>query len=620
MAYDPKICIKTIQEKVPGAVACEGINGYPYHCDTLYTASQYYHNYCVKSDLYAPIQLYYCKNLKGGAHIFDLPENILTRCDTANKASPGTYGLASCMCCCACMAGDTRIAMLDGDKAIRDIVEGEQVLAASVDGNGGIVWSGALVDFSKGSGDSGEQPLMIYMALGADGKQDFICTMDQPIMLADGKMTIASKLRPGQLLMGRDGQPVEAHLVSLGAYKGAVHHIGIGAPWKGSVDQHLLCAAGLVVGDWDLQMNFNDLPASLKEAHFDKLPLLGTPAYEKKHGASLQKSDVIFEFSAKGADVSGLTKPSTFKAYYSSTAPIPAHAQKLLTDEQANDLLANSEQTSFGNPVPMAIFNTVAAQMKGFFPDIDFYYDALAIEPNVYAFEAYGRKTVVMNGGFGRLQKFGYEGTFMAMAQGAARFSGVAPLNASGYVATGQADGLAYGVIGRMCWVGSGLLPYSLTALGEWEALFGLVDPAHAGGSDPVEDPSLECRLSNIRSAIGGGSLLECAGGEPRQMVALEQATPSLDGSGIDLVCNVPLDPTTANNPSFYTLGGSPQIKSAKLDGKGFIVHLGADLVAGEAYVLSAKNLVSVFGTGMDPDRSTVPVASLPVVGGKKKK
>lgn len=618
MGYDSNKCVASLRQKFPQATLCERITALPYHCDSN-SVSTWYHNYCANNDIYTPVQMYYCKNTKDitKSHLA-IPEKIMDDCDRLRQQYPNTYVLAQCMCCCSCMAGDTRIATLDGDKAIRSIVEGEQVLAASVGENGAIVWSSGIVDFSQGSGDTGQQPLMVYIALGADGNQDFICTMDQPLMLADGKMTIASKLRPGQQLKGRDGQPVEVRLVSLGSYTGPVHHIGIGTPWKGSVDQHLICAAGLVVGDWDLQTNFDDLPDSLKEADFAALPLLGTADYEKRYGASLQKSEVAFEFSVKGRDSKGLVRPSTFKAYYASSAPLPAYAQKLLSDVQALDVLTHGEQIPFSNPVPQSIFNTVAAQMKGFYPDIDFYYDVMTVEPNIYAFEAYGRKTVVMTGGLGRLQGFGYEGTFMAMAHGAARFTGITPLNSSGYSATGPADGYAFGVIARECWVGDGLISYSLNAYDHWEQLFALISPEHAGGSDPIEDPSISCRLKNVRSAIAGGSLLECAGGAPRPRVAVEQATPSLDGTGVDIVFNVALEAVTANDAANYAFDPAINVKSAKIDErKNFMVHLDVDLAAGQSYTLTVKNLVSVFDTGMDPDRSSAPVSALPAAARK---
>ena len=515
------------------------------------------------------------------------------------------------------MAGGTLVLMADArTKAIRDIEVGEQVLAGSLDTDGQVVWRGVVVGFSQGSGDNGEQPQMVYIAFGSQGDQDFICTMDQPLMLPDGKMTTAGKLRPGQQLMGHDGKPMDVRLVSVGAYKGPVHHIGIGAEWNGEVDQHLMSAAGVVVGDWDLQINFSELPASQKEPDFDTLPLLGTPEYEQRYGGSLQKSQIAFEFSAKGDDFIGNAKPGTFKAY-SDSAPLPLYAQALLTSDQAADLLKNGEQSSFSNPVPQSLFNTIVAQMKGFFPDIVFYYDPVAVEPNVYAFEAYGQKIVVVNGGFGRMKGIGYEGMFMAMAHGVARFSETAPLDAAGYTAIGQADGMAFGVIARLCWIGDGLLTYVMNGYKIWAKLFALIDPAHAGGSDPIEDPSIACRLDNILSAIGGGSLLECAGGTPRPKIALEQASVSEAGS-VDLVFSLALDPESANDPANYAFDPAVTVTSAiRDDTKQFIVHLGAKLNPKTPYSVTAKNLVSIYETGMDPDHSTVPVI-YPTAGGQK--
>ena len=168
------------------------------------------------------------------------------------------------------MTNDTLIAVPAGSKQISQIKKGEEVLTASAHMTNGkleLVWEALKVDFSSGSGASSHHPLMVYVELGTSFEQSkLICVMDQSLLLANGKFTTASKLRLGQSLVDKEGNGVPVNMVNMGGYLGGVHAIATMGPWNDNPDGHLLLAGGVVVGDFQMQMFFDQLPDSMKEA------------------------------------------------------------------------------------------------------------------------------------------------------------------------------------------------------------------------------------------------------------------------------------------------------------------------------------------------------------------
>jgi hypothetical protein len=609
--YDPTVCITRLTAAGLTPI-CEQLS-LPYHCDVITGLNPNYHQMCAQGGIYYfPIIVIVCFNSATKAYQY-FPSNTVIRECVALSVQDPSWVISNCYCCCSCLANDTLIAVPDGFAPIYTIPAGALVIAGSVAQDSSelrVNWAELTVSFSQGTGEGGEQPMMVYIAYGADKNQELICSMDQPFLLADGKFTTGGKLRPGQQLVDRDGQPQEIGLVSVGAYHGGVHHIATVAPWVNSPDGHLLLAGGVVAGDWAMQMHFVSLPASLKESNYDYLPYLGTKEYEDTH-QGMQASQSLFEFTTENTELPGAGQrqmaAGLFKTYRKAEFSVPFGAQSLLTEAQSLDVLMKGTQSPISDPIPQSLFNSITAQLAGFYPDIIFYYDALDMMPNVYAFEAYGQKIVQVSGGLGRLKGFSYEGMFMAMSHGVACFEGGPPTNAWGYSAVGQADSFAFAIIARLCWIGSPYLTYVMAALRQWQALFALVSAANAGGNpaDPLNDPSLACRIEAIQSAIGGGALPECAGGQPQPMIRLEQAA-SPSANKVVLVLSLAVDPTSASDVSNYSFNPVATVTSAKVDkSTGFTIYLEADLEAGKSYEVTISNLSSILGTGVDPNNAT---------------
>ncbi|HYH81167.1 MAG TPA: Ig-like domain-containing protein [Longimicrobium sp.] len=620
MGYDPQQCLDNLNSKQL-APACQNLS-VQFHCDDVTGLDPALHAACATAGIYYfPVKVIICKNNTTQEARYFPGDTVIDECDALHDQDRA-WKMSSCYCCCSCLANDTLVALADGGFAqISTIPVGASVLAGSVAADEAgvrVSWAEAMVRFSQGTDSSGHQPLMIYLTFGPDGTQELICNTDQPFLLADGMLTTAGKLRPGQQLVGPDNGPLEIKLVSMGRYEGGVHHIATDIPWAGSANGHLLLAGGVVAGDWALQMHFKGLSADLKEDDHDALPLIGTPEYEDMHQGTLQRADALFEFVSNGAAQPATARRNlaagVFQTYRAASEQLPGGAQALFTPGQASDIVLAGSQAPLSNPIPQALFNSVRAQLAGFYPDVVFHYDALDVTPNVYAFEAYGKQVVQMTGGLARLQGFNYEGLFMAMAHGVACFHGGTPLNASGHTAVGQADAYAFGVISRLCWIGDPFLDYVMEAISQWSAVFGLVTPDNAGGTpgDPLNDPSLDCRVRTIRAAAGGGRLPECAGGTPTPRIGLAKAV-STPPTGAVLTFTLAVDAATGQNVANYAFTPGAKVTSATLDETtGFIVHLGVELEEGTQYQVTVQNLVSILGSGIDPGHASAPLTAAP--------
>lgn len=165
------------------------------------------------------------------------------------------------------MTREALIAVPNGSKQIHLIKQNEEVLAASTrmaNGKLELAWEAIKVHFSSGS-EAGSLSTMVYLELKcAEGS--LIYSLDQILLLDNGKYIIASRLQPGQSLVDKDGKGLLVKRVIVGEFNRGVHGIMTMAPMKDSPDGHLLLAQGVVVGDFWMQINFRQLSDSMKEA------------------------------------------------------------------------------------------------------------------------------------------------------------------------------------------------------------------------------------------------------------------------------------------------------------------------------------------------------------------
>ncbi|BAM92467.1 hedgehog/intein hint domain-containing protein [Bradyrhizobium oligotrophicum S58] len=606
MGYDPSVCIQKLN--AAGLTpACEALAN-PYHCDDLQQISPVIHQFCGQQQAYyAPVQalvcIYYNNNVPTQWLYWPADQLIVKCMQQVPQKGTGTTGwnVANCYCCCSCFAYNTMIAVPDGMVAIQEIKIGNEVRAAKLV-NGKPQWDNKAVTFSSGMA-GGDSPAMVYIHYG-DNPTDLICNSDQVFVLSTGEMVRAGKLTIDDKLMGEDGAAVPIHMVALGNYKGGIHHISTGNEWKGSADGHLLLAAGVVAGDFTLQMHFDSLGANLKVKNASLRHEIGSADYAKQH-SKLRSGKALLAFSSNGHEPAAhqlAVQNGRFQFYRLAGPDYTTMGVSMFTPEQANDILENGQQLALSNPVPKSEIANIFMILKGFYPEFNYYLDWYAMEPNVHAFEEYGQKFVVVTGGLARMVGLSYEGLMMAVAHGVSRFIGLPPKTPSGYVGTGAADYFGFGVISRAIWYGNSWINSVMPAFTQIQALMGLISPANAGGVPgyPVEYPSISCRLSAIQSGMGGGPLPECCGGPPVPMIGVQSATAEPGGVAITFTY-APIE-QEAINVANYATTPSVSITKATVDPeKNFIVHLEAAFKAGTDYKVTVSNLHNIFGGGVDP-------------------
>jgi len=220
----------------------------------------HWHEFCLDKSPYTPIQTIGCFNAATAQWVWGPIRQIKQLCMEKAKQDPN-WELEQCFCCCVGPPGWAAIGLPEDTKRpIGEIGVGDTMLAGKIEG-GRVEWEPATVGFSQGT-ESEDQTEMVRVAYG-DGA-GLTVPPDQPLMLADGKLTTAGDLAPGQELMGVDGDPVPVGDVKRGSYEGSVHHIATDPDWNGSLDGHLIQVNGVVAGDFTLQLHFAQVPDSQK--------------------------------------------------------------------------------------------------------------------------------------------------------------------------------------------------------------------------------------------------------------------------------------------------------------------------------------------------------------------
>lgn len=610
MASFEEECLKQLKAKELEP-ACDGLPGTPYHCQDLFEIEKKMHRQCEGVAPYFPVPTMVCMDYVNGKPVqwkYFPPGSRVREC----SALGGGWDLAECFCCCSCFAYGTLVAVPEGaDRAIETLAVGDRILAGWTEGAGvAPEWRPLPLTFSQGIASETQQSA-VYLAFGdQDDPDDMVCSSDQPLMLADGTLTTACKLRRGDELLRLDGTAAELQTIAIGEYSGGVHHVGTGMPrdadGKPSIDGHLIGAGGLVAGDYFLQLYFGSLGTGQKVADQEERPELGTPAYAEANGEARAGVGMLFADPSEEADRKIPVKSGRFTVY-SPPSSLEGPSASLLTPAQAADVLTNGTQMPISQTMPKGLVENVFKHLRGFFPNVVFYLDWLDMEPNVHAVERYGEKVVVITGGLARLVGFSYDGLLFAILAGLGRFSELSPRGVEGFAGTGTADYWAFGMPPRIIFGAFGTLELALKGLKQFKGLFALVDPAHAGGNpdDPVNEPSLACRIECVESAIGGGEVPPCAGGPEPPLIALNAVIATTDSAHVQL--SMPPTAASAEDPSHYELSPAAKISSAKIsDQTNIVVVLEVELEAGTEYELKIAGIESVEGTGVDPSEDSV--------------
>jgi hypothetical protein len=609
MDYDPNTCAQKLKESHLLPV-CDQLPGAPYHCDDLVNQDAQMHNWCIEhGQIYTPVQTPACvkKDANGNiiAYTYFPPDDILDKCDELHQEDK-SWKLGKCYCCCSCVAYGTLIGLPDGYRMIQNISRGEQILAGTIGKDGAIIWQPSAVTFSDGAANE-DMVSMVYLSFGDEEKVgDMVCTPDQVFLLKSGKLTTAEKLRVGDQLVDKDGNPVPVRTVAIGHYRGGVHHIGTKSSADKSVDGHLLLASGVVAGDYFLQLTFSQLPDHVKAEDHDARPALGTPEYDAVHGESRTNATLLFGAHPEDGPHRFQHQTGTFTVY-GNNEHRPHDGASLFTEEQSISIISNenSHQIPLSNPIPKSMVDNLFKLFKGFYPEYIYYLDWYQMLPNVHALERYGQKVIVVTGGLARMEGLGYDGLAMAIAHGVARFSNAEPRGMNGLVGTGAADFQAFGMISRNIWWGDPWIDHVNQGYMELKSIFKLITGPAAKGdpNDPIDFPAVDCRLKAMQAGVGNGALPTCCGGPAAPAIALQRV--EVVEGGLKLLLSTAPTKASATDVANYRMDPVATITGARVDEVyDFIIFLDVALEAKQEYTVTIQNLTSIAGSGVDPNHN----------------
>jgi len=375
-------------------------------------------------------------------------------------------------------------------------------------------------------------------------KKLLIASMDHLFMLASGKLKRADRVVPHKdQLLGADGKALEILSSISGKWTKGLHHIATGLDFTGSLDGHLIDSAGIVSGDYCLQINQHELV---------KMRLMDDPETHPVHGsdefAELHPHlDVTRAAALKsGTNLASITMPEGFTAFNPNGGMlIPPGAAQFLTDAQATDIV-NNKKASFRDLADDSGFNSVdylIKVFKGFYPNINIVVDHANPNFNTYAFEIYGQKYLIVAGEIIRLNGLYADGYKFILSQGIARLLGYKPKNENGYTYVAAADFYATSSIFReVFYLESDDLANN--ALDQMKMVFGFISEENAKGDpdDLANNPSIKCRVGSMNTGIFGGNVLPCACADLALITVMTDSA-NAGKLRLELVFNKPINP-----------------------------------------------------------------------------
>ncbi|MCF2133791.1 MULTISPECIES: hypothetical protein [Burkholderiaceae] len=493
-------CEDSVHNLNPQAKVCS-----EQHCDN-FTESQTFHDNCNQygqgHPLY-PISTAQCVNRQTG----QITEP--TYDPTWGYTCPDGYGTQICYCCCSCLANGTPIAIPDGVKAIEQFVIGDDITVGDWTA-AKLSWKKGSVAFSSGS-DAGWPSTMMFIEYGENKK--LITSVDHLFLLANGKLKRADRVVPHKdQLMSAEGTSLDILSSMSGKWTKGLHHVATDLHFTGSLDGHLINSAGVVSGDYCLQINQHELIKRGLMDGPDTSPALGSSEFS----TSNPHLDVTRASAVKrGTDLVTVAAPAGFTAFNPNGGTyIPPGAAQFLTNAQATDIVNNAKARfrDLHSDSGFDAVNYLLKVFKAFYPDIHILVDQANPNFNTYAFEMYGQKYLVISGEIMRLDGLYADGYKFIIAQGIARLLGNTPKDKYGFTYAAAADFYATSSIFReVFYLDSDDLPNN--ALDQIKTVFGLISETNAAGdqNDLANNPSIKCRVGSISTGIIGGNVPLCA-------------------------------------------------------------------------------------------------------------
>jgi hypothetical protein len=483
------------------------------------------------------------------------------------------WSWTNCYCCCSCFAWFTKILIPENQvKFVQTIQEHDKIMAASIDiadGKIHVTWDEAEVGFSDGT-SPGAPSQMIVIQYGAEG--EIIATSDQLFLLPDGTLKAANRLTPLDQLVREDGSPIDIESIRVITYTGGIHHLGLGDPDPADpivpINGHLMGAEGLICGDFWLQVTHgsSDAKSALLAENHESLPMIGSVEYAEQKGFSAD----LFSATREGATARAISNPFCEEQSLKDGASLRAGARQYLTHEQADDINANpADFYPISVEVNVPDYKIIRSTFACMYPDVNIYLEWADDYPNLYAFEAFGQKTVYISGRLLRAKGIYKEGVAMMLAFGVALFYAGDDKDKDIATCTGLADYFGAGYILRQAFTFT-WLEMSTGGYEQVRALWKKIKKAHRAG-DPYNRcllPSIDCRLESMSNALSGKGVPACTGVPGPGRLRLDSARASIvEGTqSVIAVFSEPVDPETSQPVTNYTIMPETVITTALRD------------------------------------------------------
>ncbi|MCD7041274.1 hypothetical protein LRQ11_30465 [Pseudomonas sp. MAFF 311095] len=523
---------------------------------------------------------------------------------------------SACFCCCSCFAWGTQIRVATGEyRIVQTIQQGDPVLTSTVavvNGKPKLNWVSRPVTFSDGMAPSPGQPAVL---LQYGDKGELVVTLDQPMVLADGRFKAADRLTLDDKLVDREGKPVKLHAVVLGKFTVGFHALATNDFSQHDPSLWCLETNGVVAGD-HLVMAMQDderVKALFVKGH-DDLPRIGSAAYAQTHKGARD--------TAQLDDKARMIANDAFiplDEMRNATSPVPYGSSPYMTQKQAENVLINGTFRSLGETYLEADFKYLRTLFNGFYPGINFYLNWQDLHPNQFAFNAYGQDTVYLSGQLLRLHGLHKQGLALIMAQGVARFGKSLSSDDAGLNCTGVADYIGANQVLQTVLYGS-WNEWVTPGYAQVQALFALIDPANQIGHEKCATPSIPCRLESMEAAIVGWQLPACAGGPVPHSLELDSASWGRFEGALAILAsfNQRLNPVLAKVPRSYQVRVGETLVPVALvqmdQSRPWEVRLIFDepLAAEGPTTLTVRDIRSDNGSTLNPDASSVTVEGTP--------
>lgn len=540
----------------------------------------------------------HCSSIQSGLNehctVLGIPRDGVTLTFDPDLNGKGKGGY--CQCCCSCFGHDTPIEAAPGQfMLVQDIRASDLLMAANLDPTTGkLSWQQRPVDYTGGVWlDAEPVPgmyLVTYAYPGPKGEDSrlIVVTADHLFLMEDSTLKAVQLLAPGDKLRTADGGVSEVLFAANGSFTRGVYSVQLEGEFDGkSLDGHLLNANGIVCADYAVQVYYaaNQIPANLVHASAANAPEVGTPEYAAKY-----KSAKLDAFLANED-----AWPAGFAPQLARTIVPPAGAHSYLTREQARDVQKNAPRGGQNNTFPVTWVNYIYAIARGMFPETNLLIDWTNELPNAYSWREWGRQTIVVTGGLVRVTGFTRNGMAIVIAEMLSYIK-------QAIDCVGPASYDAVFNVSRQLWNSGLFIDVVPNGIEEVKALFGYVDPRHAGeGKDICKHPSLACRIQAYEAAIPMFEIPTCA--VPHVHVFTVEEAVGRAPDAVIVTFSEKVDVPTAETAANYTLTPTVQVTAAKVSARNpKVVRLTVQgLRPGEQYMVAVKNVVTNTGAPIDP-------------------